>query len=136
MTPARMSEAEYRALAELRYQMRRVVRVAEAAARDVGLTPAQHQLLLVVRGWPDPSGPTLTEVAERLQQQLHSVSGLADRAEVAGLVRRRADPHDGRRHHLVLTRRGRAQLDALYRTHRDELGRARRDLLRALTAAT
>jgi hypothetical protein len=39
-----LSAADYRALAEFRYQIRRFLRFSEEAARQAGLEPVQHQL--------------------------------------------------------------------------------------------
>src|SRR4051794_2438462 len=49
---ATLSDREYRALARFRYALRVFQRFSEQAARDAGVTPAQHQLLLAVRGHP------------------------------------------------------------------------------------
>ncbi len=87
-------------MAELRYQIRRFLRFSETAARQAGLEPQQHQLLLAVKGLPDGIGPTISALAERLQLQHHSVVGLIDRLVDRGfLVRLRAA--DDRRKVLV-----------------------------------
>ncbi len=43
---------DFKAMAELRYQIRRFLRFSENAAREAGIEPQQHQLLLAVRGLP------------------------------------------------------------------------------------
>ena len=53
-------------------------------ARAAGLTPAQHQLLLAVRG--HDGDPTIGDVAEHLMLRHHSAVELVDRAERAGLL--------------------------------------------------
>lgn len=45
-----LTDAEYRSLADFRFALRRFLAFSEDAARAQGLTPAQHQLLLAVRG--------------------------------------------------------------------------------------
>ena len=40
------------AMAELRYQIRLFLRFSENAARQAGIEPQQHQLLLAVKGLP------------------------------------------------------------------------------------
>jgi DNA-binding MarR family transcriptional regulator len=66
--------------------------VVEQQASAVGLTPAQHQLLVVIKGHPEPRPPSVREIADYLLLQSHSAVGLADRAEAAGVARRRPDP--------------------------------------------
>ena len=132
MSDRPLSDADYRSLAEFRHALRRFLAFSERAAREHGLTPSQHQLLLAIRGHPvtgDPtSGPSLSDLAEVLQLRLHSVGELADRAVENGLVERRTDPDDGRRSLLSLTDEGRGQLDALSVLHRRELRRFRVEL--------
>jgi hypothetical protein len=43
---------DFIAMAELRYQIRRFLRFSENAARQAGIEPQQHQLLLAVKGLP------------------------------------------------------------------------------------
>ena len=49
-----MPLTDYQALAELRYRIRRFLHFSEQAARAAGLEPQHHQLLLAVKGLPDP----------------------------------------------------------------------------------
>src|SRR4051794_38186450 len=72
---------EYRALAELRYRIRRFIHFSEGAARDAGLEPQQHQLLLGVRGLPADRLPTIAEIADRLQLAHNSAQELVKRTE-------------------------------------------------------
>jgi DNA-binding MarR family transcriptional regulator len=121
---ADLSDAEYRALADFRHALRVFLRFSEDAAREAGLTPAQHQLLLAVRGSTDHE-PDITELAERLQLKHHSVVESLARANEAGLVAAVADPDDGRRQRIHLTEKGAALLRDLSVAHRDELRRFR-----------
>jgi DNA-binding MarR family transcriptional regulator len=120
-----LSDADYRTLAEFRHALRRFLSFSEEAARQAGLSPAQHQLLLAVRGHPGPGEPSIGDVAEVLLLRLHSAGELVGRAEGNGLVARRPDPTDARRVLLHLTPDGEHVLDALSRAHRDELRRFR-----------
>jgi DNA-binding MarR family transcriptional regulator len=114
-------DADYRALLELRTELRRFLRWSEEQAEASGLTPAQHQLLLAVRGHPDPQGPTIGDVADYLLLRHHSVVGLVDRAESAGLVVRTKDPGNHSMVRLQLTPKGSEQLEALSEIHLEEL---------------
>jgi DNA-binding MarR family transcriptional regulator len=119
----RLTDADYEDLLTLRTGMRRFLRWSEQQAEAAGLTPAQHQLLLAVRGHPDPRGPTIGEVADYLLLRHHSAVGLIDRADAAGLVMRARDPDDHRLVRLQLSAAGRKRLDALSAQHLEELQR-------------
>jgi DNA-binding MarR family transcriptional regulator len=121
--PDPLSLADYQALARFRHSLRVFLRFSEDAARLAGLTPAQHQLLLAVKGHVGDSAPSASDVAGALQLRLHSTVELINRAEASGLVIRRADETDGRRHLLSLTRLGEDRLAGLSLLHRDELRR-------------
>src|SRR2546425_9425912 len=100
-----VSVAEYRALAEFRYQIRRFLNISEQAARAAGLEPQQYLLLLALRGLPEgKQKATILTLAERLQLRHHSVVGLIDRLEKRGLVRRVQGKED-RRKVLISNRR-------------------------------
>jgi DNA-binding MarR family transcriptional regulator len=116
-----LADTDYRRLLELRNGLRRFLRWSEDSARAAGLTPAQHQLLLAVRGHGSP--PTIGEVADHLLLRHHSAVELVDRAEHAGLVRRRPDPDDHRVVRLELTPGGARHLAAVAAPHREELRR-------------
>lgn len=117
----RLTDGDFRELLRFRDALRRFHRWSEAEASSAGLTPAQHQLLLAVRG--HDGDPTIGDVAEHLMLRHHSAVELVDRAERAGLLRRRIDPDDRRVVHLELTADGEARLAALSATHLDELRR-------------
>jgi DNA-binding MarR family transcriptional regulator len=129
---ARLTDAEYARLLEFRTELRRFLRWSEQRAREVGLTPAQHQLLLAVRGQGGARGPTVGDVADALLLRHHSAVELVDRAERAGLVVRTPDADDHRQVRLELTKHGARCLTRLSRQHLDELSRLERSL-RGLT---
>jgi DNA-binding MarR family transcriptional regulator len=129
---AALSRLEYETLARFRRALRVFVRFSEDAARAQGLTPAQHQLLLAVKGHPGPDPPSISDLAESLQLRTHSAVELVQRAASAGLVRRRADPADGRRQLLDLTPLGERHLAHLSLLHRAELRRFRTEMVDVL----
>jgi DNA-binding MarR family transcriptional regulator len=137
-TPDRpLSAADYRALARFRHALRVFQHFSEDAARGAGVTPAQHQLLLAVKGWDGGPGtfPTISDLADRLQLKHHSTVELVQRATAAGLLTATTDPDDGRRQRLALTGPGETTLASLSLLHRDELRRFRdemNDVLREL----
>jgi DNA-binding MarR family transcriptional regulator len=118
-----ITNADYERLLEFRTRLRRFLQWSEEQAAAVGLTPAQHQLLLAIRGSGERHGPTIGEVAGALLLRHHSVVGLVDRAEALGLVRRRVDRSDHRIVRLALTPLGSRRLRRLSGRHLEELGR-------------
>jgi DNA-binding MarR family transcriptional regulator len=130
----RLGRSDYRALAEFRHQLRCFLCFSEQAAREAGLEPQQHQLLLALRGMSPGVAATVGRLAERLQLRHHSTVELVDRMQARGLVRRAPDVAD-RRHVVVgLTRRGERLLSDLSVAHRTELRTVAPRLLASLTA--
>src|SRR5918911_2341294 len=114
-------EPNFKAMAELRYQIRRFLRFSENAARQAGIEPQQHQLLLAVKGLPDGAKPTIGVLAERMQLQHHSTVELVDRLVDRGFLCRLRSTDD-RRHVLVkLTHAGEEFLKSLSLHHLQEL---------------
>jgi DNA-binding MarR family transcriptional regulator len=111
----------YRALAELRHQVRRLLAFSEAQARTAGLEPQQHQLLLAVKGLPAGQAPTIRAVAARLLLRHHSVVELVDRLEARSLIERETDTHDRRALRLRITAKGERTLKKLSEAHAAEL---------------
>jgi DNA-binding MarR family transcriptional regulator len=118
-----LSEEDYTRLLRFRTELRRFEDWSRTQALQAGLTPAQHQLLLAVRGHGEPLGPTIGEVAEYLFVRHHSVVELVDRAVDAGIVARGADPADARVVRLTLTELGGRRLEQLSHLHLGELAR-------------
>jgi len=116
-----LSTADYEQLLSFRTGLRRFLRWSEEQAAAAGLTPAQHQLLLAIRGHAGAAGPTIGDVADALLLRHHSAVGLIDRAEAAGVVRRRADRDDARVVRLALTPIGSRRLAELTKAHLEEL---------------
>lgn len=129
---APLTDADYAALADFRHALRQFLAFSEARAAEKGLTPQQHQALLAIRG-AAPEAPTIGTVAQRLMLKPHSASGLIDRLELLGLVRREVAADDRRRATLYLTQKAHAVLQSLSAVHREEIRRLRpalEDMLR------
>jgi DNA-binding MarR family transcriptional regulator len=129
-----ISLADYRALAEFRYQMRRILRLSEDAAHAVDLEPQQHQLLLAIKGLPEDRLATVGELAERLQLRHHSTVELVDRLAKRGLVERQRDEEDQRRVIVALTEQGEVVLHSLSRHMLSELRSMGPTFVQALNA--
>lgn len=125
---------DYAALLAFRTALRRFMHWSEKQAEAAGLTAAQHQLLLAVKGHEDQRGPTIGEVADYLLLRHHSAVELVNRAQAAGLVERVKDDNDGRVVRLRISPDGERRLATLTQLHVDEL-RQLEPLLRHLVTA-
>lgn len=121
--PVALADDDYQRLLAFRTGLRRYLRWAEDRAAEAGITPAQHQLLLAVRGRIESGDPTMGDLAAELLLRHHSVVELVDRAEAGGLVRRTRDGADQRVVRVSLTADGRRCLRRLAAQHLEELAR-------------
>jgi DNA-binding MarR family transcriptional regulator len=115
------TQPNFKAMAELRYQIRRFLRFSENVARQAGIEPQQHQLLLAVRGLPDELRPTIGVLAERMQLQHHSTVELIDRLVERGFLFRLRSTDDKRQVLVKLTHDGEEFLKRLSLHHLQEL---------------
>lgn len=115
------TDEDYAHLLALRTGLRRFLGWSERRARAAGLTPAQHQLLLAIRGHGEPQGPTISQAAAYLQLRHNSAVELVDRAVGAGLISRETDAARASVVRLRLTESGRNALAALSELHLQEL---------------
>lgn len=120
-TPVR--DGDYARLLAVRTRLREFEHWSAEQAAAQGLTASQHQLLLAVRGHPDPSGPTIGEAAQYLMVRHHTAVELVDRTQELGLLVRHRDAADHRVVRLSLTARGRRTLARLAAAHLEELAR-------------
>ena len=118
-----MAQVDYENLLAFRTNLRKFLHWSETRAREAGLTPAQYQLLLAVKGHSGGMPPTVGDLAGHLLLRHHSTVELIDRAETAGLVQRRGDEEDGRVIRVLLTAKGEERLSQLAPAHLDELRR-------------
>jgi DNA-binding MarR family transcriptional regulator len=118
-----LEQGDFERLLAFRDGLRRFLHWSDGQARSVGLTGAQHQLLLAVKG--HGGLPSIGDVAEHLLLRHHSAVELVDRAVAAGLLERLEDPDDHRVVRLGLTRAGSRMIEALSATHLEELSRLR-----------
>ena len=111
-------------VAEFREALRRFLRQSERVARQSGLTPQRHLLLLMIKGAPDGSEQsTVTELADRLQLAQSTVTELVDRAVAAGLIERSRSDVDQRVIELRLAPEGERRLAQSFRSHDEERAR-------------
>jgi DNA-binding MarR family transcriptional regulator len=122
MTKAiRLSKAEFEARAEFRRQLRRFERFGEEVAAKHGITLAQYQVLVQIKGMPDRTWALVGELADALLLKHHTAAELVGRCEAAGLVRRERAGDDQRKVHVILTPLGERKVQAIAGVHREEL---------------
>jgi DNA-binding MarR family transcriptional regulator len=127
-----LSAEDYRHLAEFRRQIRQFLSFSEGVARQSGIEPRQHQLLLALKGLPENVTPTIGELASRLFIKHHSTVELVNRLADVGFVVRIQGKHDRREVHIRMTAAGAALLRKLSLVHRLELERSGPALAKAL----
>jgi DNA-binding MarR family transcriptional regulator len=130
----RISSAEFRAMAELRYRIRLFLKEGDAAARAAGLEPQQYLLLLAIRGLPPEMPGKIQTLADRLALKHHSAVELVDRLEQRGYVRRTRSREDRRQVLVSLLPRGEKILERVVQKRISELRASGRELVRAINA--
>ena len=116
-----LTRGDFENLLAFRTSLRRFLHWSRTQAQAAGLTPAQHQLLVAIKGHPSGQQPTIGDLAGYLLLRHHSTVELVDRAVAAGLVERRSDAEDGRVTRVRLTADGEARLSKLAPAHLNEL---------------
>jgi DNA-binding MarR family transcriptional regulator len=129
-----ITTAEYQALAELRYLIRKFVREGDTVAQTAGLEPQQYLLLLAIRGLPEGEEATIRALADRLALKHHSAVELIDRLESHGYVRRSRSRDDRRRVLVALQPRGEKLLEQVARDRIGELRASGAALVSAISA--
>jgi DNA-binding MarR family transcriptional regulator len=132
MSP-RLTETDYRSLAEFRYRIRLFLAESEETARAAGLEPEQFQLLLAVRGMPQGNAATIQHLAARLLVKHNTAVERIDRLARMRLLRRSHSRADQRVVFVELTARGKRLVEKLSRQRMRELRRSGPELIGALT---
>lgn len=128
----KLTDAEYRLLSEFRFQIRSFLHLSESLAGAEKLQPQQHQLLLALKGLPEPLRPTLSTLAQRLCLRHHSTVELVNRMQTKGIVKRNVSDNDGREVLVTITPKGEQILERLSQQHWQELEGAAPDLANVL----
>lgn len=129
-----VSDAEVRALAELRYRIRHFIQEGDAAAHRANLEPQQYLMLLAIRGLPQGAVATIRTLAERMALKHHSAVELVDRLESHGLARRTRSKGDKREVRVSLLPRGAKLLNRVACERLSELKATGAALADAITA--
>jgi DNA-binding MarR family transcriptional regulator len=123
---------QYRALAELRYLIRRFLQEGDATVRNAGLEPQQYLLLLAIRGLPTGQQATIRTLADRLSLRHHSTVELIDRMEAHAYVKRTPGREDRRQVLVQLLPRGEKLLEQVVDKRMIELRSNGRALVNAI----
>lgn len=116
----RRDSTNYRALADFRLQLRKFLALSADAAKEAGIDPTQHQLLLVIKG-QEPAMMNVGDIAEWLLIRHNSAVELVSRCERNGWVERVRDQNDRRAVLVQLTPKGESVLSDLSAVHMQEL---------------
>ena len=130
----RISKNDIESLAQFRYALRQFLRFSERAARQAGISPQQHQLLMTIKGMHGRTWANVAEVAERLQVSHHAAVALVTRAQNQKLVKRTQGKEDRRTVQVSLTPKGEDLIAQLAELHHHELSRLSSILLKQLQA--
>ena len=130
----RITDDVYRALAELRYRIRRFLQEGDVTAKQAGLEPQQYLLLLAIRGLPEGKEASIQPLAERLWLRHHSTVELVDRLEARGYVKRMRGREDRRLVLISLQPRGEKLLEKVVEQRIIELRANGRELVQAIGA--
>ena len=128
-----LRSADYRALADFRYQLRLFLSRREQAARAAGISIQQYQVLLWLKALEDRAPASIGALAERLQIRHNAAVGLIDRLVARGLAQRRRATSDRRQVLLELTRPGEVKLRQLALYSLTELQEEAPAIVRVLT---
>lgn len=106
------------AIAHARFVIRRAMRIADEEARQRGLEPLQHQVLLQVYGTSEPL--SIRAIADRMDVVPAFASRLVKNLEDLGYIARHADARDKRVSYVTATDTGIAllrEIDAEVQVH-------------------
>jgi DNA-binding MarR family transcriptional regulator len=131
-----LSDPDYRALLEFRYAIRSFLRFSEESAREAGIEPQQHQLMLAIKAGGSEGEARIGDLAERLQLRHHSTVELIDRLVAKGFAERQRAESDRRQVHVRLTKAGQQILHKLSVRHSEQLRSDGPELLRVLQDIT
>lgn len=128
----RVPNPDFKSLAEFRLELRKFLSISADAAKNAGIDPNQHQLLLVIKG-TEPEPVHIGDLADWLMIRHNSAVELVSRSERNGWVERSRSEMDRRQVVVSLTQKGENILNELSQVHMRELQSAGPRLIRTLT---
>jgi DNA-binding MarR family transcriptional regulator len=103
--------AYFRGIAEARYVIRKVLRIADEQAKRASLEPLEHQALIQIFG--SPGQQRVSDLAERLDIAPAFASRIVKGLEHRELVVRSPSPHDKRSTYVTATDKARELLGSI-----------------------
>ncbi|MEY2479321.1 MAG: hypothetical protein QOI04_248 [Verrucomicrobiota bacterium] len=129
-----LSAADYAALADFRYALRKFLRFSKRLlASKAKLTPEQYEALLALKVLGSTHGVTVGQLSERLQVEHHSAVSLTNKLVEARLVTKQSGLTDRREVRVKLTKAGESLLEPLAAFHREEMRALSPEMIKALT---
>src|SRR5450631_2007789 len=89
--------------------------------RSIGMTPAQFDIIATLG---NTAGMSCRELGERTLITKGTLTGVLDRLEARGLIRRKADTSDRRSMRITLTAAGEREFERCFAPHVEHLQRA------------
>lgn len=86
---------DFTAWAEFRHRVKKILGREARFAREAGLSPRQHEVLVMLCAARHDPAPTAAELAERASLPRATVTRVVNTLERRGLVKRRATPRTG-----------------------------------------
>lgn len=96
-------------------------RYSAAHVRQMGLTPAQFDVIATLG---NTAGMNPKQLGQKTLITKGTLTGVIDRLQAKGLVRRLPDPSDGRGQIVQLTAAGQVLYEQVFPAHGEHLGRA------------
>lgn len=126
-------QSYFHGIAEARYVIRKVLRIADEQAKRASLEPLEHQALIQIFGSPEPQ--RVSDLAERLDIAPAFASRIVKSLEGRGLAARSPSPHDRRSTFVTPTNQARellAEIDRNVTRHVSHFQAELRDAERAV----
>lgn len=95
------------------------VAYSDAHVRQLGLTPSQFDAIVTLG---NTEGMSMKTLAEKTLVTKGTLTGIVDRLEKKGLVRREVPPHNRRSFKIVLTEAGKETFEQVFPSHVEHLG--------------
>jgi DNA-binding MarR family transcriptional regulator len=122
--PHRFSHKSHEAMMNIVITGTLLVREGASLLRPFGLTETQFNILMLLKYQSDDGRISQTRLGNMLLIHRSNVTGIIDRMEKSGLVRRIPDPGDRRINHIEMTVKGGKTLEeahAVYHARLDEV---------------
>lgn len=115
--PNPISDIEHEAIMNIALTGEMLAKEGQRIFRPLGLTDSQFNVLIILKHQADEKGITQTELGQRLLVNRSNVTGLVDRMEEAGWVRRSAVAGDRRINRVQITKNGLSLLEQAEETY-------------------